>query len=551
MVFTLHRYIFREAFRLFALATVALTVMLSIGSIIEPVQKYGVGPEQVVHLIGYSLPITLTFVLPMAALFSATLVYGRFAGDNELDACRASGISMLTLVYPGLLLAVMVAIANLVLSFHVMPAFVHRAQRSLKADAKQILFRNIQRKGYYNLPGQYRYRVYADHADPYNDTLHGVVVTELREGHIEKITTAETAEVKFDSASGYQQVRITAHNTYQMSPEGDAQSGIFVVTTEFPSLLGDDIKFKKINKMKQIAADPTLFAPVARLVRMAYSQFTVELLARDISRTIASQATTFYQLHSGTKFIEFTADECTAEPGEETVHLTGNIVVREYDWVFKATSVEKELVRTLRCSKALLNIQGNRLEPTLAMVLFNAMWRQENNIEVFDRRPVFRGLILPKNAVPRELRRQAASDQNSDISKLLLAAVEPNSVAAELNKEVPLELAETQKKLRREIRSTLAEIGAEIHSRLVFGIGCVPLIMIGIGLGIIKKDGHILTAFGVSAVPATILIICIMTGKNITKNPGAQADSGIMVIWLGLAILILLAAVVYRKLLRN
>jgi len=36
----------------------------------------------------------------MAALFAATLVYGRFANDNELDACKAGGISLLTLVYP-------------------------------------------------------------------------------------------------------------------------------------------------------------------------------------------------------------------------------------------------------------------------------------------------------------------------------------------------------------------------------------------------------------------------------------------------------------------
>ena len=148
MVFTLHRYIFRELFKVFVFAAVALTLILSLGSILRPVQEYGVGPRQVVHLMGYFLPITLTFVLPMAALFASALVYGRFASDNELDACKASGISPLTLVYPGLALAIMVATANLILSFHMMPYFVHLAEKSLKADAKQILFRNIQRRGY-------------------------------------------------------------------------------------------------------------------------------------------------------------------------------------------------------------------------------------------------------------------------------------------------------------------------------------------------------------------------------------------------------------------
>jgi ethanolamine transporter EutH len=98
---------------------------------------------------------------------------------------------------------------------------------------------------------------------------------------------------------------------------------------------------------------------------------------------------------------------------------------------------------------------------------------------------------------------------------------------------------------------TLAEVKAEINSRLVFGIGCVPLIMIGIALGIIKKDGHLLTAFGVSAVPATILIVCIMTGKAIIKNPSSQFVSGEIVIWAGIAILSVLAGIVYRRLLKH
>ena len=79
MVFTLHRYIFREVFKVFVLAVVALTLMMSLGLILQPVQEYGVGPRQVLHLMGYFLPITLTFVLPIAARFATALVYGRFA----------------------------------------------------------------------------------------------------------------------------------------------------------------------------------------------------------------------------------------------------------------------------------------------------------------------------------------------------------------------------------------------------------------------------------------------------------------------------------------
>ena len=77
------------------------------------------------------------------------------------------------------------------------------------------------------------------------------------------------------------------------------------------------------------------------------------------------------------------------------------------------------------------------------------------------------------------------------------------------------------------------------------------MILIGIASGIILKGGHLLSAFGASSVPAGLLIVCIMTGKNVTKNPGSQTVSGTMIMWAALVILCVLAAVMYRKLLKN
>jgi hypothetical protein len=76
------------------------------------------------------------------------------------------------------------------------------------------------------------------------------------------------------------------------------------------------------------------------------------------------------------------------------------------------------------------------------------------------------------------------------------------------------------------------------------------MILIGIGLGIIKKGGHLLSAFGVSCVPAAVLIVCIMSGKQITENIGSQNISGIAVMWAGLALLSLLAVGLYHRLLK-
>ncbi len=521
--------------------------MLSLGSVLRPVQEYGVGPQQVVHLMAYFLPITLTFVLPMAALFAATLVYGRFASDNELDACKAGGVSLLTLVYPGLALAIIVTIANLILSFHVMPIFVHRAEKSLKADAKQILFRNIQRSGYYKLPPDGRYRIYADQADSQNNTLYGVIVTEEEDAEIEKIVTAEKAEVYFDPHERFNEVRVTAYNTYQMGIEDEApfSAELVPLVMPSPSLMGDDIKFKKIDEIKKIRLDLMRFDPIAKLARDTYAQFTMELLAEDIVKKIsrgfeggsfsldAVEGTgNFYRLHSGEKIIEFTADQCVIR-GEEEVQLIGEVVVIEYD------AFSKESLRTLRCTKASLHIEGDKFAPTLTMDLRSPRWQQMDGSEGLAQRVIIRGLILPK----------AVTDKF--VTTDILETVSEASINSALREGPSPQLRALQGKLRGKIQATLSNIRAELHSRLVFGLGCVTLMMIGIGLGIVFKGGHLLSAFGVSSVPAAVLIVCIMMGKNITKNPYTQVSSGIVLMWSSLVLLSVLAVIMYRKLLKN
>jgi lipopolysaccharide export LptBFGC system permease protein LptF len=87
---------------------------------------------------------------------------------------------MRTLLYPGLMLAILVTVANLALSFHVAPAFVHPSEKIVKANAEQILFRNIQKKGFYSLPGS-RFKLYADRAIPEMNLLEGVVIVDIRD----------------------------------------------------------------------------------------------------------------------------------------------------------------------------------------------------------------------------------------------------------------------------------------------------------------------------------------------------------------------------------
>jgi lipopolysaccharide export LptBFGC system permease protein LptF len=538
MVFTLQRYIFRELFKIFLLATIGLTLILSLGGILRPVQEYGVGPRQVLHILLYFMPITLTFVLPMAALFASALAYGRFAGDNEIDACRASGISMATLVYPGLILAILVAIANLILSFHVMPYFVHLAERSLKADAKQILFRNIERRGFYSLPPDDRYLIYADHADAKTDTLYGIVVVESEMKGLRRLITCESAQVRFNPHDKFNEVCLTTRNTRQMGGADDVwfEIGGASIKQEFGSLLGDNIKFKRIDEMKQIRLNLMLFDPVAKAAFAAYGRLAAELLAQDMRMRLSGSPAApgqspagSYELSGESRVVRLSAATCTLEK-ELAVALPAPVVVEEYD------RQAGTLLRRLRCQRAVMYLDESAPDRLVHLQISNARVVETGQSVAHH---TVGGLAMPESV------RRALSGGT------VLQVVAPESLPAALKGPPSTELADLQRILAKKIRATLVDIKAEINSRLVFGIGCIPMILIGIGLGIIKRGGHLLSAFGVSCVPAVVLIVAIISGKHITENVGSRAVSGIMIMWAGLAFLVLLAAFLYGRLLRH
>jgi len=540
MVFTIHRYIFRDLLRVFVLAAVALALTVIPCMLVGPIQKFGVGPKQVVHLLGYFIPIILTFVLPMAALFAAALVYGRFAYDNELDACRASGIGLLTLIYPGLCLAIIVAIVTLILSFHIVPAFVHRAEKAIQGNVKQILFRNIQRKGYYTLPDG-EFRIYADQASPDEDTLGGVVVIESEGADITKLITAQAAKIVFaDIGKSYNKVTVVAREAYQVDKEGrQAYFRQLPVSGRFESLLADSIKFQKIDQIKRIKVDMLSFNPIRKLAFKIRAQLAAELLAEQITEAITGEGTGYYEFIAADRIVMLSAGRCVTKTPDTskkardkppTIELTHTVKLSEYD------RVRQDLISHWESERGILKLEDNQIGSLLEMVLYNPAWRQGSGLKGLAQQHVVKNI-----AVPQTIKEKLTSDNL--LPKLLdVRSILPTASPG---------LIRLQDNLAREIESTTNEISSEIHSRLVLGLWCTTLVLIAIALGIIFKGGHLLSAFGTSSIPAAVLVVFILAGKDLTKNPAVPATVGIMVMWSGLIILSVLTIAVYHKLLRT
>jgi len=188
----LHRYIFLELVKTFVLSTGALTLFLALAYALTELRERGLGPIDSAHLVLYFIPAMLVFAMPVAALLTTTLIYGRLASDNEITACRASGISMSTLLKPVLVLGLIIGLLTFALHDRVIPWARYQAETVGKQNMERIFFHRIRTRRYVSFRDFF---ISAKHVQ--GNVLYGVVLRYAVSGGQSYVAYAPAAVIRF------------------------------------------------------------------------------------------------------------------------------------------------------------------------------------------------------------------------------------------------------------------------------------------------------------------------------------------------------------------
>lgn len=120
----LHKYLARELLVAFGLGMLVFTFVLLAGRILPdvlPLLSQRVPIPLLLNYFALLIPYLLVFSIPMAMLTATLLVFGKLSADNEITAIRASGMSLLNLISPAIVIAIGLVFVCLLINCYIAP----------------------------------------------------------------------------------------------------------------------------------------------------------------------------------------------------------------------------------------------------------------------------------------------------------------------------------------------------------------------------------------------------------------------------------------------
>ena len=158
----------------------------------------------VLKAFGLLLPYVISFALPLGLLTAVLLVFGRFSADHEYTAARASGISLIALVQPLLLVGILLSGLAMWVNLQIAPAWKRQSKELIHEVITDYLRKQpgrlLAQKNYITEIPDFEIRYVSQQPSkmPGGTNLKGVTLHEFSQGKLARMTQAQSGQVEVD-----------------------------------------------------------------------------------------------------------------------------------------------------------------------------------------------------------------------------------------------------------------------------------------------------------------------------------------------------------------
>lgn len=519
----LRRYLMTEWFRMFLPSLACFELLIFLGFSIQLLHK-GLDIITLRALIPHLFIQALPYSIPSALLTATSMTYGRMSADHEIIAIQTSGIHIVRIITPVLVIGVVFSLIALALSAEILPRSSYKIILLQERAINNILagrLATFQKK-----IDLHPYQIYIGNME--GGMNKDIAVIEYANDYVTNVILAEEGSIKMDEAEN--KILLTLHRGEFLKPN-----------------------YKKLEEIPRVGV---------------FKETTFEISLKEKKRESSSKYMTVFQLCRYNREIK----------NELAKNLKTPLSSRKNkDALMKELAANREEVSNLSRKREKLATELKRSNENLA--------RQASKIEGLENESkIAKNYILVANEnliqVKKETKAGTLMTQDRDkkimqiketiererqriynIERKVAAAREVQS--EETKKITSLSQAISEINIRRDAllknveamegESTVAEKediwrknDISIHKRLSQALSCIPFVIIGIPLGIMLRSGHLMIGFGASFM--VILFIyypLVVTGMVLAKDTFVPVTPAL---WGANIILFIGGMFVFRKL---
>lgn len=542
-------YLFRDMLRIFVLAAVVLAGIMSFGGLLRPLTQHGLDALQVAEMWLYLMPAMMTYSLPVAAVFAASMVYGRLTNDNELTACRAAGISYGAICAPAVSLGIVASVASLVFLSFVVPFFSLQAQKVIFDNVAKVITSRIQREHSFQAnkggPTIFAQDAFAPPMSEGEDEQ-VVVLTQptiisysrdrsdpgKRVPRLFDLAREATLFIRQDE-DGRAQIYAVLKDATRFTRDPGAQPSGGLAETRvgpitMPSLIQQNVKFMDITRLKRLAEQPERAPNMQRVMGKYIEMEQQRVVYARIADALKRRPAEGYVIETGEAYQITAPGAAITQEGENLVIRAGGEAVRVARRVPSG-----RVARMVESRELVITAHMDRELQLMVMDLQMRGVRAHQGEEVTERPTETETFTIPMPTDLLTLNSRTAQDYLKSDSPLM--GDKPD--------------------LLRQTMSTVNETVAELHARASFGVSCLMLVLVGGVLGMQFRSGDFLSAFAVSVIPALVTITLVVGGSQTARQVTASLQDpmwlGLTLIWSGNVMSLLISLILFLRIRRT